>query len=33
MPVANGLFHRWTGVRENALELLTTLQHFPVSLA
>jgi len=31
MPVANGLFHRWPGVRENALELLTTIQLYPVS--
>ncbi|WVQ65758.1 uncharacterized protein L199_003936 [Kwoniella botswanensis] len=30
MPIANGLFHRWVGVRENALELLITLQQYPV---
>ncbi|WWC88583.1 uncharacterized protein L201_003495 [Kwoniella dendrophila CBS 6074] len=30
MPIANGLFHRWLGVRENALELLITLQQYPV---
>ncbi|ORY28496.1 putative cell polarity protein [Naematelia encephala] len=30
MPIANGLFHRWPQVRENALELLTTIQLYPV---
>ncbi|WRT67755.1 uncharacterized protein IL334_004727 [Kwoniella shivajii] len=30
MPIANGLFHRWTGVRENALDLLITIQQYPV---
>ncbi|WWC70797.1 uncharacterized protein I206_104749 [Kwoniella pini CBS 10737] len=30
MPIANGLFHRWIGVRETALELLITLQQYPV---
>ena len=30
MPVANGLFHRWPIVREHTLEILATLQQFPV---
>ncbi|WVQ96709.1 hypothetical protein IAU59_003816 [Kwoniella sp. CBS 9459] len=30
IPVANGLFHRWPGVRENALNVLITLQQYPV---
>ncbi|KAK8858558.1 hypothetical protein IAR55_002787 [Kwoniella newhampshirensis] len=30
LPVANGLFHRWAGVRNNALELFTRLQQYPV---
>ncbi|WVF69207.1 hypothetical protein IAT40_003983 [Kwoniella sp. CBS 6097] len=30
IPIANGLFHRWPGVRENALDVLVTLQQYPV---
>ncbi|WVO14083.1 hypothetical protein L204_101711 [Cryptococcus depauperatus] len=30
MPIANGLFHQWLGVRENTVELLLTLQQYPV---
>ena len=33
MPIANGLFHRWPGVREAAIEVLQNLQQYPVSLA
>lgn len=31
MPIANGLFHQWLGVRENTVELLLNLQQYPVS--
>lgn len=29
-PIANGLLHRWPGVRENTLELLNTMQQYAV---
>ena len=32
MPIANGLFHRYPGVREAAADILLSLQHFAVSL-
>ncbi|ODN98332.1 hypothetical protein L198_03576 [Cryptococcus wingfieldii CBS 7118] len=30
MPIANGLFHQWLGVRENTVDLLLTLQQYPI---
>ncbi|WVR06325.1 hypothetical protein IAU60_003356 [Kwoniella sp. DSM 27419] len=30
LPIANGLFHRWPGVREHTLDLLVTLQQYPI---
>ena len=33
MPIANGLFHRWPEVRDNALDLLIALQRYPVGLS
>ncbi|WVQ78521.1 hypothetical protein IAT38_000607 [Cryptococcus sp. DSM 104549] len=30
IPIANGLFHSWLGVRENTIDLLITLQQYPV---
>lgn len=32
MPLANGLLHRWPGVRLAAVDLLYTLQQFEVSI-